>query len=1288
MPLHVALFGRQHWGREPEHPEPSSHGVCCVVFGEDNILHINSRGRHHAFRSQVAGAIGVQSRFLRIISSQPRVLDAALDGIPCRSVVAVCEEVPFTSEAEKCILLDARGLFLGWRCCPAPQGAISCRAIVDALRAELGNGWRLWLRGVPFDADILTVRDGQVFSVTVLYARDTPVQAQPRFAIDSVLANAARDATGAALVTDGGGADHTDAAPSHPSTAPDSSHQDQTQSHHADPQHLAGGVDPAGTGDGGPVYINVPFLLLGQNYVQEWISVRLAIGTSVVDALNAAAAARCPTRAVRLPILCAVHPQPCSTVALTVCLPVWGHEGAIVAIDSRAINGRLFAVQIIGQCCRQDFLRLAGVPDETPAEVHFRDLPWALPEDNPVLPINGDLVLLRPANADLHFVSSLADMLQSDIGWATRPVQAENLSDIAWVLGPEGSSALRVPAHRQSRARREIAQSIGRRQSEAAITPAFGGIADFEHLGVIIRNVVVAQPLPSVAEARRGWTHVCLLDLRPLLLEFDWVSCSEGIFITDRILQRFRHRCPPGHCLGRIIHGAVFQPLIEPFLVQEGEVVVLAFRRDPDGHRVPTASPEGPTDDLDGHDQGGNRESSYAPNAPNADTPAESERSPSTDRDDNNSSGQSSRIDTCRYANGPNASKTFDMWTLGNSAGSPHGGNLWYTTVSIGAWWACLLPLYGVYAFAGSTVGRLGSEFTVFLGLFELGLAALNSLGPNRLFWLVCLTVLAGQCVAAVPYDIPCDAAKDVHSDLGIYHILDAHRADWQFAGGGGRPIPTPCRIRPSQHNLAEESLPKFEDTAVEIEGPLHTLLELSGEARSGHAFFLAHTLLDTLIEHFAESCCVRPSALTLSEYLPSCIQYDIDPVMLRIGKNFDDVVPFLRGRWPLQTSFPIGLQLHPATAKALNLASCNYDFDPVGIEVYTDVSFNGHISAWAFAVVELGCGSRRLRGWWRGSVALKGDDDYIGAESHSAMEAERTALFWAIVWTLSHEAGSIKIWTDSISVIGQTSGKWGGTASSTLARGCRAIAQAAETARDVCFSAFCHVRAHQGDPYNELVDVLAKGHQLSCPAVPAPHNGIAGWVQDNTIEWIWLLCDAMRNPGQWPALNGPCLTDSVRGHGQNVLDPRQALGLKPTAPKVQAPSQPLGVHLNVQTLEEDTAKGLAGRVPYVREQLEWLGVCLTGLQETRAKTTETVVSDTHYRFLSAGDHKGCLGVELWVSRRVPFATQGQLHLYFALEDFRVLSWSPRHLITKCVCQGQSTVYHRGLPCPHCHRSR
>ena len=92
VPLHIALLGRQHWGRQPRFPEPTSHGVCCAVFGQDNILHINTRGSPTAFRAQIASAVGVQQRTLRILSSQPRIWDAALEGRACRSVVIIYDE--------------------------------------------------------------------------------------------------------------------------------------------------------------------------------------------------------------------------------------------------------------------------------------------------------------------------------------------------------------------------------------------------------------------------------------------------------------------------------------------------------------------------------------------------------------------------------------------------------------------------------------------------------------------------------------------------------------------------------------------------------------------------------------------------------------------------------------------------------------------------------------------------------------------------------------------------------------------------------------------------------------------------------------------------------------------------------------------------------------------------------------------------------------------------------------------------------------------------------------------
>ena len=109
----------------------------------------------------------------------------------------------------------------------------------------------------------------------------------------------------------------------------------------------------------------------------------------------------------------------------------------------------------------------------------------------------------------------------------------------------------------------------------------------------------------------------------------------------------------------------------------------------------------------------------------------------------------------------------------------------------------------------------------------------------------------------------------------------------------------------------------------------------------------------------------------------------------------------------------------------------------------------------------------------------------------------------------------------------------------------------------------------------------------------------------------------------------------------------------------------PTVVTVNVQTLAEDRDAGVDGRVQYIREQLEGQQVCIAGLQETRAKQSATVVSATHLRYLSQQAENGTLGVELWLSRTVPFAWQGKTPLVFEQADIRMLFTSPRALIAK-----------------------
>ena len=133
----------------------------------------------------------------------------------------------------------------------------------------------------------------------------------------------------------------------------------------------------------------------------------------------------------------------------------------------------------------------------------------------------------------------------------------------------------------------------------------------------------------------------------------------------------------------------------------------------------------------------------------------------------------------------------------------------------------------------------------------------------------------------------------------------------------------------------------------------------------------------------------------------------------------------------------------------------------------------------------------------------------------------------------------------------------------------------------------------------------------------------------------------------------------------QDLFGPRVGSSNASDGSDVAARLQGLLVTVNVQSLCEDDQSPLPNRAPYVREQLEGIGCSVAGLQETRAKAASTITSASHIRFTSGCDNKGCLGVELWFSRLVPFGWIGDSPLKFAADDFRVLHWTPRILVVR-----------------------
>ena len=201
---------------------------------------------------------------------------------------------------------------------------------------------------------------------------------------------------------------------------------------------------------------------------------------------------------------------------------------------------------------------------------------------------------------------------------------------------------------------------------------------------------------------------------------------------------------------------------------------------------------------------------------------------------------------------------------------------------------------------------------------------------------------------------------------------------------------------------------------------------------------------------------------------------------------------------------------------------------------------------------------------------------------------------------------------------------------------------------------------------------MLAKAQHLPDTPIPSAIAQLETWIAAGDTDWLWLIVETALRPSLWPTCRGSFVTDAGgapvpdQQYLQQCLLPQSARSA-PRSDRQAARIRfwPTIVTVNVQTLAEDRDAGVDGRVQYIREQLEGQQICITGLQETRAKQSATIVSATHLRYLSQQEANGTLGVELWLSRTVPFAWQGRTPLVFEQADIRVLFTSPRALIAK-----------------------
>ena len=336
----------------------------------------------------------------------------------------------------------------------------------------------------------------------------------------------------------------------------------------------------------------------------------------------------------------------------------------------------------------------------------------------------------------------------------------------------------------------------------------------------------------------------------------------------------------------------------------------------------------------------------------------------------------------------------------------------------------------------------------------------------------------------------------------------------------------------------------------------------------------------------------IPPSPIRLHELLPART-YDLTRVHAPLDKTLDDVMQLLCPGKELGWSsvLPEGLRLHPQTAKALS-ACTRFRSEPCGVDsyhVYTDGSYDGSTSAWAVVCVPAAGDMQIWPLWLRGVVELDPDSSsWFGAARHGAEEAEITAVCVALLWALTLQGRTqFLLSSDSLVTVRRVQGTWNFPPTHLLAKTCRALAQAAEVLGAVPWRDIFHIPAHVGFGWNEFADVLAKQAVQKCTrAEGLPCLGSR--VRDSSIEHLWLLLAAHRQPTLWPTFTdgGVCTDLAVRSH---ALGPDLYFGRDSRKDDCVAPRgwvRLCVVSMNVQTLEGEGIQHSEGRVGYLREQM------------------------------------------------------------------------------------------------------
>ncbi|CAE7585952.1 unnamed protein product [Symbiodinium sp. CCMP2592] len=217
----------------------------------------------------------------------------------------------------------------------------------------------------------------------------------------------------------------------------------------------------------------------------------------------------------------------------------------------------------------------------------------------------------------------------------------------------------------------------------------------------------------------------------------------------------------------------------------------------------------------------------------------------------------------------------------------------------------------------------------------------------------------------------------------------------------------------------------------------------------------------------------------------------------------------------------PQGLSLPQVTSRFLHrLPQANHHAVPTALLMYVDGSYEAESGAWAVCCLGLVGDEWQWLGYFADVVPAQ-------VEIRSAFEPELYAQLVAL--GIAARLGvPTTVFYDCTSAAVVATGGAATSAATPLARAAANLYMYSGVRGH--WPAMQHVRSHQGDPLNELVDRMAKG-ALRSPELRAPLGDmhIADYVCHQAFEWLWLY-HVRKHSTAWPTVDAVEAKMQVQG--------------------------------------------------------------------------------------------------------------------------------------------------------------